>query len=409
MQRIVVTGYGALSPLGLNAADTWQGIIDGRSGVGPITLFDITDFPVKYAAEVKNFDPRTVLDHKEVRRQDRFEILGFAAAKEAIEHSGLDLKSSRNERVGVVMSTGAGGLGTMDEQFGTLHANGPRTLSPFGIPRIMSNGAAGLISIINGLRGPSFCTASACASGADGIGVSMMMLRAGVVDAMIAGGTEAPVTALAVGAFDRIGAVSHREDGAPSPFSANRDGLIVGEGAAALVLETLDGAKARGATIYGEIIGYGASADAYHITAPTEDGSGSAHAIRRALEDAHVTPAEIDYVNAHGTGTTLNDEAETRAIKLALGKRAYEIPVSSTKSMTGHMMGATGALEAVFCIRAISDGVVPPTINYGEKDAECDLDYVPNQARQTDVNIAMSNSFGFGGHNSVLIFKKFEG
>lgn len=409
MQRIVVTGYGALSPLGLNAADTWQGIVAGKSGVGPITLFDISDFPVKFAAEVKNFDPKTVLDHKEVRRQDRFELLGYAAAVEAIQHSGIDLKSSRNERVGVAMSSGAGGLGTMDEQFGTLHANGPRTISPFGIPRIMSNGAAGLISILNGLRGPSFSTASACASGADGIGMSMMLLRAGAVDVMIAGGTEAPVTALAVGAFDRIGAVSHRESGAPSPFSANRDGLIVGEGAAAVVLETLDYAKQRGATIYGEIIGYGASADAFHITAPTEDGSGSAHAIRRALDDAKLNPEQIDYVNAHGTGTTLNDEAETRAIKLALGQHAYKIPVSSTKSMTGHMMGATGALEAVFCIRAIADKVVPPTINYTEKDAECDLDYVPNQARQMSVTIAMSNSFGFGGHNSVLIFKKFEG
>jgi 3-oxoacyl-[acyl-carrier-protein] synthase II len=409
MERIVITGYGALSPLGLNADESWRGAVDGRSGVGPITLFDISDFPVKYAAEVKNFDPKTVLDHKEVRRQDRFEILGFAAAKEAIEHSCLDIKSGRNERVGVAMSSGAGGLGTMDEQFGTLHANGPRTLSPFGIPRIMSNGAAGLISINFGLRGPSFCTASACASGADGIGMATILLRAGVVDVMIAGGAEAPVTALAVGAFDRIGAVSHRESGAPSPFSADRDGLIVGEGAAALVLETLEHARARGATIYGEIIGYGASADAFHITAPTEDGSGSAHAIRRALDDAHITPAEVDYVNAHGTGTTLNDEAETRAIKLALGQRAYEIPVSSTKSMTGHMMGATGALEAVFCIRAISEGVVPPTINYREKDAECDLDYVPNKARQMPVRIVMSNSFGFGGHNSVLIFKKFEG
>ena len=409
MARIVVTGYGALSPLGLNADESWKGVVEGRSGVGPITLFDISNFPVKYAAEVKNFDPKTVLDHKEVRRQDRFELLGFAAATEAINHSGLDIKSGLNERVGVAVSSGAGGLGTMDEQFGTLHANGPRSISPFGIPRIMSNGAAGLISITHGLRGPCFSTASACASGADGIGMSMMLLRAGVVDVMIAGGTEAPVTALAVGAFDRITAVSHREDGAPSPFSANRDGLIVGEGAAALVLETLEHAKERRASIYGEVIGYGASADAFHITAPTEDGSGSARAIQRALDDAHVTPAEIDYINAHGTGTTLNDEAETRAIKLAFGQRAYEVPVSSTKSMTGHMMGATGALEAVFCIRAICDGIVPPTINFVDKDEQCDLDYVPNHSRQKPLKIAMSNSFGFGGHNSVLIFKRFEG
>lgn len=409
MPRIVVTGYGALSPLGLNADESWKGIVEGRSGVGPITLFDISDFPVKFAAEVKNFDPKTVLDHKEVRRQDRFELLGFAAGTEAINHSGLDIKSGLNERVGVAVSSGAGGLQTMDEQFGTLHANGPRSISPFGIPRIMSNGAAGLLSIVHGLRGPCFSTASACASGADGIGMSMMLLRAGVVDVMIAGGTEAPVTALAIGAFDRITAVSHREDGAPSPFSANRDGLIVGEGAAAVVLETLEHARERHANIYGEIIGYGASADAFHITAPTEDGSGSARAIQRALADAHIEPAEIDYVNAHGTGTTLNDEAETRAIKLALGQHAYEIPVSSTKSMTGHMMGATGALEAVICIRAICDGIVPPTINFTEKDEQCDLDYVPNESRQKQLKTVMSNSFGFGGHNSVLIFKGFEG
>jgi 3-oxoacyl-(acyl-carrier-protein) synthase len=273
----------------------------------------------------------------------------------------------------------------------------------------MSNGAAGLISIVFGIRGPSFSTASACASGADGIGMAAMLLRAGVVDVMVAGGAEAPVTALAIGAFDRISAVSHREDGTPSPFSADRDGLIVGEGAAAVVLETLEHAKGRGASIYGEIIGYGASADAFHITAPTEDGSGSARAIKRALEDAHLVPEDIDYINAHGTGTALNDEAETKAIKLALGKAAYGIPVSSTKSMTGHMMGATGALEGLFCIRAVCDGTLPPTINFGEKDAACDLDYIPNEARQTPVEIAMSNSFGFGGHNSVLIFKKFVG
>jgi 3-oxoacyl-[acyl-carrier-protein] synthase II len=409
MERIVITGYGAVSPLGLNASDTWHGIVAGTSGVAPITLFDTTDFPIKYAAEVKNFDPRIVLDHREVRRQDRFELLANVAAKEAIEHSGLDLQHDRNERIGVAVSSGAGGLQTMDEQFGTLHQNGPRTISPFGIPRIMSNGAAGTISILNGLRGPSFSVASACASGADGIGISMMLLRAGIVDTMIAGGTEAPVTALAVGAFDRIQAVSHRSEHTPSPFSANRDGLIVGEGAAVLVLETLGQAQERGATIHGEIVGYGASADAYHITAPTEDGSGSASAIRRALDDAKMTPADIDYINAHGTGTPLNDQAETRAIKLAFGERAYEVPVSSTKSMTGHMMGATGALEAVFCIRAISDGVAPPTINYVEPDADCDLDYVPNSSRQMSINVAMSNSFGFGGHNSVLIFKKFEG
>lgn len=409
MHRVVVTGYGVVSPLGLTAVDTWKGIVEGRSGVAPITLFDISDFPVKYAAEVKDFDPKAVLDHREVRRQDRFEWLANWAAHEAIQHSGLDLKADRNERIGVAVSSGAGGLATMDEQFGTLHKNGPKTISPFGIPRIMSNGAAGTISILNGLRGPSFSVASACASGSDGIGMATLLIRTGAVDTMLAGGCEAPITALAVGAFDRIGAISHRIERTPSPFSSNRDGLIVGEGAAVLVLEQLDKARDRGASIYGEILGYGASADAYHITAPTEDGSGSAAAIRRAIADAQIALDEIDYISAHGTGTPLNDEAETRAVKLVFGQRAYKIPISSTKSMTGHMMGATGALEAVFCLQAIADGIAPPTINFTEPDPACDLDYVPNEARAMPIRTAMSNSFGFGGHNSVLILRRFEG
>ena len=272
----------------------------------------------------------------------------------------------------------------------------------------MGNGAAGMVSILNKVRGPSFSVASACASGADGIGMATLLIRTGMVDAMIAGGTEAPITGLGIGGFDRIGAASHRTCDTPSPFSANRDGLMVGEGAGVLILENLEHAYARKANILGEIIGYGASADAYHITAPTEDGSGSAQAITRALEDAHLSPAEIDYINAHGTGTSLNDEAETKAIKLAMGARAYEIPISSTKSMTGHMMGASGALEAIFCIQIICNGIIPPTINYQEPDPICDLDYVPNEAREAQVTTVMSNSFGFGGHNSVLIFRAFK-
>lgn len=408
MRRVVVTGYGMISPLGLTAHDTWEAIREGRSGLGPITLFDASDFAVKYAAEVKNFDPNTVLDHRDVRRQDRFEWFAAAAATQALRHSGIEVTEENSIRIGVAISSGIGGAATLEEQIGILQAQGPRHLSPFGIPKIMSNGGAGVVSILHKLRGPSFSVGSACASGADGIGMAATLIRAGVIDVMLAGGSEAPITGLGVGGFDRIGAATHGTSGVPSPFSANRDGLVVGEGAAVAVLESLEYARARKAEIYGEIIGYGSSADAYHITAPTEDGSGSAQAILRALENARISPESIDYINAHGTGTQLNDEAETKAIKLAMGSRAYQIPISSTKSMTGHIMAATGALEAVFCILSIRDGVVPPTINYQEPDPACDLDYVPNEARDTRVETAMSNSFGFGGHNSVLIFRTFK-
>ncbi len=410
MQRVVVTGYGVISPLGLTAGETWKGIVEGESGLGPITLFDTSNgFEVKYAAEVKNFDPKTVLESKEVRRHDRFQWLAHAAAKEAIQHSGLVINDKTSTRLGVAVASGGGGLNTMDEQISTLYQNGPRTISPFGITKIMSNGAAGSISIRYGLRGTSFSVASACASGADAIGMATILIRIGRIDGMIAGGTEAPITALAVGAFDRISAASHRSANAPSPFSADRDGLVIGEGSGVVVLESLEYARKRGANIYAEVVGYGSSADAFHITAPTEDGSGSARAIRQALEDAQMNADEIDYVNAHGTGTKLNDDAETKAIKIAFGAQAYKVPISSTKSMTGHMMGATGALEAVLCIQAINDGIAPPTINYTHGDEICDLDYVPNEARDMKIKVAMSNSFGFGGHNAVLIIKAFEG
>lgn len=408
MHRVVVTGYGIVSPLGHTAQETWEGIKAGRSGLGPITLFDASDFGVKHAAEVKNFDPKSVLDHRDARRQDRFEWFASAATVEALEHSGLDITEDNSGRMGVAISSGIGGLTTMEEQIGILQQNGPRSLSPFGIPRIMGNGAAGMVSILHKLRGPSFSVASACASGADGIGMAALLIHTGAVDAMVAGGSEAPITGLGIGGFDRIGAASHRTNETPAPFSAHRDGLMVGEGAGVLILESLEHAQARKAEIFAELIGYGASADAFHITAPTEDGHGSAQAILHALEDARLSPDEIDYINAHGTGTLLNDEAETKAVKLALGRQAYQIPISSTKSMTGHMMGASGAMEAIFCIQAICDGVIPPTINYLEPDPHCDLDYVPNEAREAHITTAMSNSFGFGGHNSVLIFRAFK-
>lgn len=408
MHRVVVTGVGAISPLGQSAEESWQSALAGRTGVGPITLFDHTSFPVHLAAEVKNFDPEVFIDRKDARRQDRFEQFAYIAATEALESSGLEITDANSDRIGVVISSAIGGLHSLIEQILIVTNEGPRKLSPFGIPRIMANGGAGMVSIAHGIRGPAFSVASACASGSDGIGVAMQLLRAGVVDAALAGGSESTITTLGVGAFHRIGAYTMRTDCTPSPFTKDRDGLVMGEGSAVLVLETLEHAKARGAHIVGELTGYGASADAFHITAPTEDGAGSATAISRALADAKVNIDEIDYINAHGTGTPLNDASETFAIKRTFGDRAYKIPVSSTKSMTGHMMGGTAALEAVFSLQAIRDGVVPPTINYMEADPVCDLDYVPNTARELPVEVAISNAFGFGGHNSVLVFKAFK-
>ncbi|NDJ54553.1 MAG: beta-ketoacyl-ACP synthase II [Chloroflexi bacterium] len=411
MNRVVVTGYGVISPIGHSAQETWGNLLNGVSGVGPITLFDIANLPVDRAAEVKDFDPETVLPRKEVRRRDRFEWLAAASAKEALEHSGLiDAPEQVKNRIGTIISASTGGIRSWEDTVRRVHGNGSdyKKISAFTIPSIMTNGASGYTSIDHGLRGPTFTVNSACASGADGIGVALQFLRAGMVDGVLAGATEASLTFLGVGSFARIQAYSTRQDNTPSPFSADRDGLIMGEGSAVLMLETLEHAKARGASILAELIGYGSSADAYHITAPTEDGSGSGTAIKRAMVDAKIDPSDIDYISAHGTGTPLNDSTETRAIKYALGERAYDIPISSTKSMTGHMMGATAALEAVFSIQAIQEQCVPPTINYREPDPECDLDYVPNEAREVSIRTVMSNSFGFGGHNAVLIFRAFE-
>ncbi|MBN1120981.1 MAG: beta-ketoacyl-ACP synthase II [Anaerolineae bacterium] len=406
-KRVVVTGYGTMSPLGKTAKQSWENLIRSKSGVGPITLFDTSNCPVQYAAEVKDFDPTAYVEHREARRYDRHQLLALAAATEAMEHSGLEITEGNRQRIGVVISSGVGGLDTLYDQAVVLKQQGPRRMSPFGIPRIMTNGSAALVSIRYGMTGPSFCVTSACASANDGIGIAMRQLRAGVSDAIVAGGTEAGINEYGICSFDRIGTYSHREDHTPSPFSADRDGLVMGEGAGILVLETEEHAKARGAEIYGEIAGYGATADANHITAPCEDGAGSGMAIQLALEDARIDPTEIDYVNAHGTGTQLNDAAETRAIKRVFGDHAYQMPVSSTKSMTGHILGATGALEAIFCLQAIKNNIAPPTINYSSPDPECDLDYVPNEARETSISTTISNAFGFGGHNAVLIIKDY--
>ena len=410
-ERVVVTGMGAISPLGLSAKESWDNAVAGVSGLGPITHFDTTDYLVKIACEVKGFDPKEYMPARDARRQDRFEQMAIAAAGEAIKQAGLEITENNAGRIGVIVSSAIGGIESLQNGVLTMVESGPRKVSPFLIPMLMPNGGAGLVGITYGCQGPAFSVASACASGADGMGVAWMMLKAGMIDVAIAGASEAAITAIGVGAFDRLGAMTRREDDPmiPQPFDKNRDGLVMGEGAAVLILELESHARNRGAQIFAELAGYGCTADANHITAPSEDGAGGARAMKMALDSADLNPDDVGYINAHGTATPLNDAAETRAIKAAFGDSAYNIPISSTKSMTGHMMGATGALEALFCVKAVHEDVIPPTINYQTPDPECDLDYVPNQARQTQVNAAISNAFGFGGHNAVLAVKKYTG
>jgi beta-ketoacyl-acyl-carrier-protein synthase II len=411
MERVVITGMGTVNPLGLNVRDTWKNLIAGVSGVGPITQFDHRNLQVHIAAEVKGFDPAHFLESKEVRRRDRFEQLASAAATEAIADASLEITEGNAQRTAAVVSSAIGGLHSIAEAVLTIDKEGPRRVSPFLIPMLMANGASGLIAIDHGIKGPCFCVASACASGADGIGTALMMLRSNAVDVALAGGTESTIVSVAVAAFDRVGAMSHRNDDysmTPAPFDKNRDGLVMGEGAAVLVLERESHARARGAKIYAELAGYGSTADAFHVTAPAENGAGGTAAILQALASAQANVDDVGYINAHGTATQLNDLSETKAIKGAFGARARSLPTSSTKSMTGHMMGATGALEAIFCVQAIREGILPPTIHYQTPDPECDLDVIPNRARETKVDLAISNAFGFGGHNAVLAFRKYE-
>ncbi|MCI0521790.1 MAG: beta-ketoacyl-ACP synthase II [Chloroflexi bacterium] len=409
-ERIVITGLGAVSPVGNSAGESWENAVKGVSGVGPITRFDASEYLVKIACEVKNFRPESVMDMKEARRRDRFAQLGAAAVGEAVKQAGLVADETTAGRIGVVLSSAIGGLRSLQDGVKIIGNEGPRRVSPFLIPMIMANGAAGMAGIDYGFRGPSMSIASACASGADGLGMAWMMLRSGMVDAVVAGGCETTICELGVAAFDRLGAMSRRNEDysmTPQPFDKNRDGLVMGEGAAALILERESFARKRGVKILAELAGYAATADAYHITAPSEQGTGGAQAMRLAMESARVNPEDIHYINAHGTATPLNDLSETRAIKAAFGGLAYNIPISSTKSMTGHMMGATGALEALFCVMAVQQNVIPPTIHYETPDPECDLDYTPNRAREATVNVALSNSFGFGGHNAVLVIRKY--
>jgi len=401
---------GTINSLGNSVNETWDAITHGRSGVGPITLFDATDFQVKIACEVKNFNPDKFMPSKEARRRDRFEQFAAVAAAEAIQQSGLVINEENAGRTSVIVSSAIGGFTSLIEGEHTLLEQGARRVSPFLITMLMSNGAAGMLAIDYGMKGPSFSVASACASGADGIGVAWLLLRAGVIDVAVAGASEATITPLGIAAFDKVGATSRRNEDysmTPQPFDRNRDGLVMGEGAGILVLERESHARARGANILAELAGYGSSSDAYHITAPSENGEGGARAIRTTLEAARVNLDEVDYINAHGTATVLNDLSETKAIKAAFGNFAYNIPVSSTKSMTGHMMGATGALEMIFCVQTVCEGLIPPTIHYQTPDPECDLDYVPNQAREKPVHIATSNAFGFGGHNAVLVVRSY--
>ena len=411
MEKIVITGTGAISPVGLTVEETWQNIKNGVSGVAPISRFDASEWLAQIACEVKDFDPSQYMPAKEARRRDRFEQFATAAAQEALINSGLEITEENSSRIGVLVSSAMGGLESLEQAIFTLKDHGARRVSPFLIPMLMANGAAGLIGIDHGIKGPAMSVASACASGSDGLGLAWMMLRSGIIDAAVAGASESTLTMTGVGAFDRIGALSRRNDDfsmTPAPFDKNRDGLVMGEGAGILILETESHAKARGANIIAELAGYASTADAYHVTAPSSEGAGGAEAIRQALVTAGVNSDEVDYISAHGTATPLNDASETKAVKAALGDYAYKTQISSTKSMTGHMMGATGALEAIFCAKAINESVVPPTIHYETPDPDCDLDYIPNVARDAEVNVAISNAFGFGGHNAVIVVRKYQ-
>lgn len=409
-RRVVVTGLGTLNPLAHDTDGTWDALLAGKSGAAPVTLFDASRLATHFAAEVKDFDPDVYMPRKESRRMDRSTLLMWAATSRAMADAGIEFEDGdpKATRAGVVCGTGIGGIGTTQTQIELLNERGPDRISPLAIPMIMGNQAAGAISIGFHLAGPSTCTVTACAASANAIGDAAEIIRRGVADVMVGGGMEGSVTEFAMGGFNSMKALSTRNDdpeAASRPFENDRDGFVLGEGAGSLVLEELEHARARGARIYGEFVGYGMSADAYHITLPRPGGGGAARAMAGALSDAGVGPEVVGYINAHGTATPANDVTETLAIKSVFGARAYDIPISSTKSMTGHMLGGAGAVEALISLKVLNEGVVPPTINYTTPDPECDLDYVPNEPRKADVDYVLSNSFGFGGHNVSLLFK----
>ncbi len=408
-KRVVVTGLGCVSPLGNNVKDTWDALLAGRSGAAPITAFDASAHKTKFAAEVKRFDAASLFGVREARKMDRFTQFATAAALEALEQSGLKIDDTNRDRIGILIGSGIGGIITMLEQYEVMKERGPERVSPFLIPMMISDGAAGNLAIRVGARGPNMALATACASGTNALGEAAEMIRRGAADVMIAGASEASISALAMAGMNVMTALSTRNDDpqrASRPFDKNRDGFLMAEGAGILVLESLEHAQARGATILCEFAGYGTSDDAFHISAPAENGAGAAISMQLALENAEFSPADIDYINAHGTSTQLNDKSETAAIKTVFGEHAYKVPVSSTKSMTGHLLGASGALEAVVGALTILNGIVPATINYETPDPVCDLDYVPNQPRELKVDRVMSNSFGFGGHNATLILSR---
>lgn len=409
-RRVVVTGLGAVTPLGNDMPATWQALLTAQSGVGPITRFKHDDFPVHVACEVRNFDPTVAIDAKEVRRTDTYEQFAMVAAQEAMQHSGLKVTEDNADQVGVVIGSSVGGINSIINSQAVLEKHGSRRVNVYCIPMVMSNGAAGMVAIRWGAQGPSYSPASACATSNDAVGQAFQLIKRGAANAMITGGSDATVVKLGMAGFDQLTALSHDNtlpSTSPRPFDKHRDGLVVGEGACVLILEELEFAQARGANILAEICGYGQTNDAHHVVAPSEGGAGAARAIRKALAESGLATTDIQYVNAHGTATPLNDISETAAIKQVFGEHAYKLAVSSTKSMTGHMMGATGSLESAVCVRAIMESIVPPTRNLQEPDPLCDLDYVPGAARRMRVDAAMNNSFGFGGHNSVLIYKRF--
>ena len=410
LKRVVVTGLGAVTPLGNTLKQYWEGLLGGRSGIGSITLFDASRHDSQIAGEVKGFDPHEYMDRKEAKRMDRFAQFAIAASKQAIADAQFVIDDLNAEKVGVIIGTGVGGIKVLEDQQEVYLTRGPNRCSPFMIPMMIANMAAGLTAIHTGAKGPNSCTVTACAAGSHAIGDAFRLIQRGYAQTMICGGTEAAVTPLSVAGFSSMRALSTRNDqpsAASRPFDRDRDGFVIGEGSGILLLEELEQALARGARIYGEIVGYGMTCDAHHMTAPVPGGQGATRAIELALKDARLTPAQVSYINAHGTSTPANDSTETKAIKKALGENAYRIAISSTKSMTGHLLGGSGGIEAVATLMAIASDQIPPTINLTNPEPECDLDYVPGQSRRQPVDVALSNSFGFGGHNVTLAFKKY--
>lgn len=410
-KRVVITGLGCITPIGNDVQSTWQNIVDGQSGISTITLYDTTEFTTKIAAEVKDFDGEQLFGNREARRMDRGTQFALAAAQQAIEDAGLEITDANRDRIGAVIGTGIGGIQTLYDQFHNYIERGPSRVSPFLVPMMLPDTPGGIVAINTGIRGINYAVVTACATGTNAIGEASEIIQRGQTDVMIAGGCEAGIVPLAMASLSKMGALA-TSNGDPKrasrPFNLDRTGFVMGEGAGILILESLEHAESRGARIHGELIGYGSTNDAYHISAPAENGQGAALCMQMALDDAGLSIDQIDYINAHGTGTPLNDKSETAAIKTVFGEQAYNIPISSTKSMTGHLLGAAGAIEAIFSIKTLQEGILPATINYEVPDPECDLDYIPNEPRFQQVDFVMSNSFGFGGHNATIILSKYH-